>query len=170
MTHEFKTPLSSILIASNYLRKQDLIKSDAKLGKYTGIIIDQSNKLNKHIEKVLNIAKSDSAPLALAKTNMALKPIIENVVENIRLKYENLKVQLDFPEKDIYILADEFHFTNLVYNVIDNSVKYSEKSPLIRIKATEGKKPYSLNLVITALVFRQKKLHLFSINFIGSQI
>jgi len=67
MTHEFKTPLSSILIASNYLSKQEPIQKDPKLDKYAAIIIEQSKKLNHHIEKILNIAKSDDTPLKLQK-------------------------------------------------------------------------------------------------------
>src|SRR6476660_7739912 len=67
MTNEFKTPLSSILLASNYLMKQKAIMDDEKLEKYTGIIINQSNKLNDHVGKILNVAKSDGAPLDLEK-------------------------------------------------------------------------------------------------------
>jgi two-component system phosphate regulon sensor histidine kinase PhoR len=63
MTHEFKTPLSSILIASKYLIEQNPIKEDKKLHTYTDIIINQSNKLNSHIEQILNISKADYAPL-----------------------------------------------------------------------------------------------------------
>ena len=70
MTHEFKTPLSSILLASNYLNKQETIKKDEKLDKYTSIIINQSNKLNHHVEKILNIAKSDNSSLALDKKEL----------------------------------------------------------------------------------------------------
>jgi two-component system phosphate regulon sensor histidine kinase PhoR len=58
MTHEFKTPLSSILLASSFLNKQDLIKKDKKLEKYTEIIINQSKKLNSHIEQILTLAKT----------------------------------------------------------------------------------------------------------------
>ncbi|PBQ31232.1 two-component sensor histidine kinase [Sphingobacteriaceae bacterium] len=158
MTHEFKTPLSSILIASNYLYKQEKILSDEKLGKYTGIIIDQSNKLNKHIEKVLNIAKSDNAPLALSKTHNPLRPMIEGVIDNIRLKYETLKVELDFPKTKLEIFADEFHFTNLVYNVIDNSVKYCEQSPEIIIRAKDLGKNLQLEFSDNGIGISKKKI------------
>lgn len=137
MTHEFKTPLSSILIASNYLHKQDKIRSDEKLTKYTGIIIEQSNKLNSHIETILNIARSDEAPLTLEKEKLHLLLLIEGVIENIQLKYGQLKVRLDFPKKEVLVLADRFHFTNLVYNLIDNSIKYCEQSPEITISLKE---------------------------------
>jgi two-component system phosphate regulon sensor histidine kinase PhoR len=136
MTHEFKTPLSSILLASNYLMKQDKIKGDEKLEKYTGIIIDQSNKLNSHIEKILNVAKSDSAPLDLEKEKVNVVTVIKDVIENIQLKHENISVRLH-AEKEYIIQADVFHFTNIVYNLIDNSIKYCERRPEIDITLSE---------------------------------
>ena len=94
MTHEFKTPLSSILIASNYLIKQNPILQDEKLEKYTQIIIDQSNKLNQHIEKILTIAKSDNAPLVLNKNQLNVLPILESVIENIKLKHPETNIEI----------------------------------------------------------------------------
>lgn len=136
MTHEFKTPLSSILIASNYLMKQDKIRQDEKLEKYTGIIISQSNKLNSHIEKILNIAKSDNAPLELDKQPVDVANAIKDVIENIKLKHENISVSLH-ADKDYLIEADAFHFTNIVYNLIDNSIKYCDRKPEIDVSITE---------------------------------
>ncbi|TGD58072.1 sensor histidine kinase [Flavobacterium humi] len=137
MTHEFKTPLSSILIASNYLVKQEQVKTDEKLEKYAQIIISQSNKLNNHIEKILNIAKSDNSPLALDKRPTNVVSVIRGVIENVLLKYPQSNVQIDNHSRDYYIEADEFHFTNLVYNLIDNSVKYCEGRPEIMIRMSE---------------------------------
>jgi two-component system phosphate regulon sensor histidine kinase PhoR len=138
MTHEFKTPLSSILIASNYLIKQEPIKSDAKLEKYTDIIISQSNKLNAHIEKILNIAKSDNSALVLDKKTIAVIPVLEDVIANIELKYPQSSVRVE-GSKDHFIEADHFHFTNLIYNLIDNSIKYCENNPQITIRLWEEK-------------------------------
>ncbi len=138
MTHEFKTPLSSILLASSFLNKQEIIKSDEKLHNYTEIIIGQSKKLNNHIEKVLNIAKSDETSLALNKKEIMLLPILNEVIENMKLKHENLIVTIS-NNKEYYILADEFHFTNIVHNLIDNSIKYCNENPVINISVLEEK-------------------------------
>ncbi|HEY0092226.1 MAG TPA: HAMP domain-containing sensor histidine kinase, partial [Flavobacterium sp.] len=146
MTHEFKTPLSSILIASNYLIKNEKIKSDQKLEKYTEIIISQSNKLNSHIEKILNIAKSDNAPLALDKTEVQVVPVLKGVIENIQLKHEQSKIIID-TESDYIIVADEFHFTNLVYNLLDNSIKYCEGKAEITIKISLEKHILNMEFV-----------------------
>lgn len=157
MTHEFKTPLSSILLASNYLKKQDAIKSDEKLEKYTDIIIGQSNKLNDHIGKILNIAKSDNAPMTLELTDVNLIPVLENVIENIRLKHENISVEID-ARQDFTIKADAFHFTNLVYNLIDNSVKYCEENPKISIGLTSESKTVRMAFSDNGIGIPPKKL------------
>lgn len=138
MTHEFKTPLSSILIASHYLAKQEKISSDEKLGKYTGIIIDQSDKLNKHIEKILDIARSDDAPLSLDKQELQLMPLLKGVVDNLSLKHPLLDVTLEGDNRAT-IYADEFHFTNLVYNLLDNSIKYCDQEPHVSISTSQNK-------------------------------
>lgn len=157
MTHEFKTPLSSILIASNYLNRQDKIKSDEKLEKYTEIIINQSNKLNHHIEKILNIAKSDNSPLDLELTEVSVVSVIENVVENIRLKYENANVFIH-NSKDYGIRADEFHFTNIIYNLIDNSIKYCENKPEIHIILSEENRNLKLEFSDNGIGISKKNL------------
>ncbi|MEI7508251.1 MAG: HAMP domain-containing sensor histidine kinase [Flavobacterium sp.] len=144
MTHEFKTPLSSILLASNYLSKQDAIQNDEKLEKYTEIIINQSAKLNSHIEQILTIAKSDNTPMKMEFSEVSIIPIIRNVVENMQLKHPNLIVSIH-NEKAFFIRADEFHFTNIVYNLLDNSVKYCEDIPEINISVIEENNGLKLN-------------------------
>lgn len=137
MTHEFKTPLSSILLASSFLNKQQIIKDNPKLHSYTDIIIDQSKKLNSHIEKVLTIAKSDASPLELEKKEINVLNVLNDVAENMRLKHENLELKINCAE-DLTIDADEFHFTNIVYNLIDNSIKYCDKPPVISIEVVKN--------------------------------
>ncbi|AYN03018.1 sensor histidine kinase KdpD [Flavobacterium sp. 140616W15] len=136
MTHEFKTPLASILIASNYLIKQNPIKEDKKLEKYTEIIINQSGKLNNHIEKILSIAKSDYTPLELELKNISIIPPIEETIENIKLKYPDTDIKIESDSANYTIIADVFHFTNIVYNLLDNAIKYCDTKPEIIIRLT----------------------------------
>ncbi|MBM7417643.1 MULTISPECIES: sensor histidine kinase [Chryseobacterium] len=139
MTHEFKTPLSSILLASEALNKQEVVQKNPKLKTYTSIIINQSFKLNNHIEKILNIAKNDASGLSLKPQKIILKPFIEEIAETIKQKNENISIQIDI-ENDTSILADEFHFTNIVYNLLDNSIKYCETKPEILISSVKDSK------------------------------
>ena len=99
------------------------------------IIINQSNKLNQHIEKILYVAKTDSNQIILEKTKVDVQAILELVKENILLKYQkNIQIEISL-EKKYIVLADEFHFYNLIYNIIDNAVKYSENEVKIQIVA-----------------------------------
>ena len=159
MTHEFKTPLSSILLASSYLNKQDAIRDNKKLHDYTEIIINQSKKLNHHIEKVLNIAKSDESPLALQPEKMQLLPLLEEAADSIRLKNDQLVVSIN-ASRDYTIEADRFHFSNIIYNLIDNSVKYCDVTPIIKITVSEDRNGLRLDFSDNGIGVAPKNLNL----------
>ncbi|WP_298155724.1 HAMP domain-containing sensor histidine kinase [Flavobacterium sp.] len=169
MTHEFKTPLSSILIASNYLSKQPQITNDEKLEKYTQIIISQSNKLNAHIEKVLNIAKSDNTALVLKKEKTDVVAIIEDVIESILLKYPESDIRIEAPQGSYFIDADVFHFTNIIYNLIDNSVKYCERRPDINIHLSEEKNHLKLAFIDNGIGVSAKNISFIFDKFYRAQ-
>ncbi|MFV8340275.1 sensor histidine kinase [Flavobacterium sp. LB3P21] len=158
MTHEFKTPISSILIASNYLIKQDPIKKDKKLYTYAEIIINQSNKLNLHIEKILTIAKSDYSPLELNTENIAIVPIIENAIENIKLKYPEVTTTIKSDSSDYTIITDSFHFNNLVYNLLDNAAKYCNGKPEIVIRLSKENHVLKLEFIDNGIGIPNKNL------------
>ncbi len=144
MTHEFKTPLSSILIASNFANSQKEIKNNPKLSKYMQIIIDQSNKLNQHIEQILSIARTDSHQIQLQKTEVDLYKDLDLIAENILLKH-NKPVQFHFADScHIVVQADAFHFYNILYNIIDNAVKYGVNTPEVSVSVSSKKDQYLL--------------------------
>ena len=139
MTHEFKTPLSSILIASGFLKNQSVIKSNEKLEKYTSIIINQGNKLNQHIEKVLAMATADESKFLIHKEKIEIISVLYNVIDTIQLKYPNSKIELVAAE-NYFIDADAFHFSNVIYNLIDNAMKYCKVIPEVIIAIFEKDK------------------------------
>lgn len=144
MTHEFKTPLSSILIASNYAKSQQEVIENPKLAKYVQIIINQSAKLNEHIENILTVAKSSNNSIKLQKTEVDLLKTLDFIEENIVLKHQKKIVFERIFLKEYCILADEFHFYNLLFNLIDNAVKYSPENPNVAIDFMENEKTYNL--------------------------
>ncbi|MEN2400518.1 HAMP domain-containing sensor histidine kinase [Flavobacterium sp. MC2016-06] len=158
MTHEFKTPLSSILIASKYLIEQTPIKDDKKLHTYTDIIIKQSNKLNSHIEKILSIAKSDYNPLELKKESILIIPIIEEVITNIQLKYPEANIKIESNSNEYKLETDLFHFSNLVYNLLDNAVKYCNEKPEITILIKEENSILKLEFIDNGIGITPKKI------------
>lgn len=136
MTHEFKTPLASMLIAANYLSKQEPISGDEKMSKYAGIIEQQGAKLNAHIEKILSLAKSDVSTLTLEKKPVDVLAVIRETIEQIHLKYE-AQIKVECSSSSVMIEADEFHFTNVVYNFLENAIKYCRQTPEITVKVIQ---------------------------------
>lgn len=139
MTHEFKTPLSSILLASNYAQTQEEISNNPKLKKYLNIIIEQSKKLNQHIERILLVAKTDANWIELQKSEVNLQEIINDVVETTALKYQKNQEIDNLVSNQFILKADAFHLYNVFYNLIENALKYAGDQPKISIEQ-ESKK------------------------------
>ncbi len=132
MTHEFKTPLASILIASGFLSKQESVSGD-KLKQYSQIITDQGKKLDSHLEKILNVAKNDNNPLQLNKENVDVVETLDKTISIIQLKYPEANIAVDNNLRQTTVQADAFHFANILYNFLDNSIKYCDKKPEIQV-------------------------------------
>ena len=146
MSHEFKTPLASILIASNYVKEQNEIKDNPKLKKYNQIVVNQTNKLNEHIEKILYVAKTESKQMLIDKTNFELMPVLDLVKDNILLIY-NKEITINMIATKTFVLkADEFHVYNILFNLVDNAVKYSGLSPKIEIIINEINQQLSIQI------------------------
>ncbi len=142
MTHEFKTPISSIKIASDYLKKNDTLLSDKKLSRYADIISEQNKRLNHQVEKVLSLAKLESDSFKLNSETFNVVPVLKEIVaaENIKISKGKISVELDNAAQSI-IIGDKLHFTNVVYNILDNAVKYCQAIPNIIIKlSNKGEK------------------------------
>jgi two-component system phosphate regulon sensor histidine kinase PhoR len=142
MTHEFKTPLSSILIASGFMAREPVIQENEKLQQYTRIITEQGKKLDQHLETLLHIARSDRYRMKLQLQPVAVTDILQNAVRIIRLKYPLAQLKLDNRIGEVTVQADPFHFANILYNLLDNAAKYSHGQPEIWMELfTESGKP-----------------------------
>ncbi|WP_419801996.1 sensor histidine kinase [Mucilaginibacter sp.] len=135
MTHEFKTPVSTIMIASEALKDEEIMQDKARVSRLAGIIYDENVRLGSHIERVLNIARIEQDDFRLDLKEIDVNEQITAVVDSMSLKIQkhNARVSLDLNAVPADILADELHFTNVLYNLIDNALKYSKDEPLIKI-------------------------------------
>lgn len=141
MTHEFKTPISTISISCEVLLKPEIIKTPERLLNYATIIQNENYRLKKQVENILQLATFEKEDLKLNKEAINVNDLIRKVVKNIdaNLKNTNTQVNLHLSEKPIVINADQMHVTNLMYNLLDNAIKYSKENPIIHIY-TESKK------------------------------
>ena len=164
MTHEFKTPLTSIKLAAEVLYHNPAIEKDSKLKKYTGIITQQSDKLTSHIERLLDLIRSDKK-FNLKFENIELSSFIKNLVSNLEheLNLKNTTVNLALPSKTIYIKADKYHFNNIILNIIDNAIKYNDnEDKIIDISVKEHNGMYLLSIKDNGTGISQENLkHIF---------
>ncbi len=137
LTHELKTPISSIALSAKVLNEEKILQNPDRLFKYAQIILEQNNRLSKNVEKVLNLALLEKTKLHLNKEKIELNEFLVTVVEYFKQSDSGRKalIHLKKASTPIYIIADKFHFTNLALNILENSVKYSEKPPVINIEA-----------------------------------
>lgn len=135
MTHEFKTPLSSIRLSNNVLREHDAVRSDPRLSRYASIIHQQSGRLNEHVEKVLSIARMDEDQFVLHREHVDLHAAIEELVQGKEAELNELGIILhqDLRAANPVIFADKLHLSNVLYNLLDNSMKYRSAQPEIWI-------------------------------------
>jgi two-component system phosphate regulon sensor histidine kinase PhoR len=133
MTHEFKTPISTISLAVEMVQEQYGNASRAsvpepdRLTRYMGIIRDETRRLGSHVEKVLQMALLDRGEIRLKLSSVNIHDVIERALNTIGLQIEQRQgeVDLDFEAENEIIEADDVHLTNIVYNLLDNAIKYS---------------------------------------------
>lgn len=141
MTHELKTPISTISLASQML-KDDSIPIEAKnIGHISGIIDDESKRLSYQVEKVLKTALFEQGQIKLKRKNLDVHHIIESVIKNFEIQVKSRNGELIKQLEAISFMAfvDEVHFTNIIFNLLDNAVKYSKNEPRITIATRDTK-------------------------------
>jgi|JI10StandDraft_1071094.scaffolds.fasta_scaffold42278_5 two-component system phosphate regulon sensor histidine kinase PhoR len=141
MTHEFKTPISSIKISADVLLHHPLVEDDKRLTQYAQIIRDQNQRLNDQVEKVLQIAKMESSSFSLNREDLDLHELIKQCSSQyaFRLGDGGGSLQMRLDAHKFRIRADRFHMTNVISNLLDNAVKYSRNNPEIIIRTSNDK-------------------------------
>lgn len=135
MTHEFKTPISSIALASEALDKPGIIGDAVKHTRYNQIIKDEIGRMKQQVEKILQMAVLEEGDFKLNSETLNINPVLQKTVRSFLLKAESLNghIQLHLPEVPCMLQADELHIGNVFANIIDNSLKYVNTAPEISI-------------------------------------
>ena len=136
LTHELKTPISTISLASQMLSDKSIASEDKNYDRISGIITEESKRLGYQVERVLQMAKFDQGELKLQFKDISVNEVIESVISNFILQV-NAKNGMLIPslhaEEDI-VRADPIHFSNMISNLLDNAVKYTPENPEIFIE------------------------------------
>lgn len=160
MTHEFKTPISSIKIAAEVFLKNPEISNDPRLSHYASIIKEQNQRLNDQVEKVLNLAKSEKDGFSLNKETIDLNHLISSTVreEKAKLNKNDVDITLALSQNLQPIYADRLHLTNVIANVLDNAVKYCQNKPQIEVQTRDIGDYYLLSVKDNGIGIAQENL------------
>ncbi|MCS6821403.1 MAG: HAMP domain-containing histidine kinase [Microscillaceae bacterium] len=148
MTHEFKTPIASIAIASEILMNPQIIQTPERLLNYATIIHNENKRLKNQVERVLQMATLDKENFKLNREIIDVHEILQRVIENMQatFKQKNAHVELQFSPTPVQVYADSLHLTNIIYNLLDNAIKYSNENPHI-ILQTQNENKYGVIIV-----------------------
>ncbi|MCQ2189515.1 MAG: HAMP domain-containing histidine kinase [Paludibacteraceae bacterium] len=135
MTHELKTPVSSISLASQMLSDESVPKTPRMLSHLGNTIKEETNRLTQQIDKVLQMSILERESSALKLKEIDVNELVHKITSNFSIKVESkggsiiTNVDAEYP----FVLADEVHFTNIIYNLMDNALKYTETTPHLEV-------------------------------------
>src|SRR5258706_137657 len=138
MTHEFKTPISTIALSTEVLKDPEIVHSPERLLNYATIIENENQRLKQQVERVLQMARLDREDIGLKKELLDIHDLIREAVSNISLTWQgkNGKITLDVRARPSLVSADKLHLTNVFFNLLDNAVKYTTRPPEIIIRTS----------------------------------
>ncbi len=149
LTHELKTPISSISLASQMLSDDSVAKSDKMRKHLTSVISDETKRLSFQVEKVLQISLLENESSIMNFKPVDINQMVASVVENFEIKVMGSKGSIESMLEAERCVAevDELHFSNIVYNLLDNAVKYAKDNQPIRLKVRTWNKSERKNTI-----------------------
>ncbi|MDN3688080.1 sensor histidine kinase [Cyclobacterium jeungdonense] len=146
MTHEFKTPISTVSLAIEALQDPDLLNEESIRSRYLGIIKDENSRLGQQVEQVLQAAALDKKDFKLEMKSINLVDAVEEAKKHFELLVEKRggSITTNYQVQSGFLEADAFHMNNILNNLLDNANKYSDHAPSIHVSVIEKQEGYSL--------------------------
>ncbi len=135
MTHELKTPIATISLASDSIDNPKVVERPETVKYFTAIIREENSRMNKLVESVLQTARLERKTLKLNLKEINLSKLTEKVADQmgIQAKAKEGTIQFNKPVDDVFLIADENLMENVIFNLIDNAIKYSATAPDVKI-------------------------------------
>lgn len=132
MTHEFKTPLSTIAISTAVLKDPNIVQTPERLLNYATIIENENQRLKQQVERVLQMARLEKEDIGLKKEIYDVHELIQEAAKNNSIS-SKATLSLSLQAKNSTVLADKLHLINVLFNLFDNAIKYNQQAPMISI-------------------------------------
>lgn len=170
LTHEFKTPIATIDLATKTLRNLKSVQSDQRATNYVSLIKEESTRLENHVDKVLQMSLVDSGNFTLDIRTVDLHERIRAVTQSLQLIMQENEGEfhLDFEAENPEIQGDSILLFNLFYNLIDNAIKYSEDAPIIEIRTKNTEDGLSVSIQDNGIGMSEKEQQLIFERFYRS--
>jgi two-component system, OmpR family, phosphate regulon sensor histidine kinase PhoR len=148
MTHEFKTPIATISVATDSITNEKVVNDPEKIRYFAGMIKKENNRMNRQVEDILTIARLDRKDFEFIWQAIDIHELINDALQSIILQIEKRggKVMLELKAFNPIVTTDQNHCTNVVYNLLDNAMKYSVNPP--EIKITTSNKPRGVLMTV----------------------
>ena len=137
ITHELKTPIATVSVAIEAMKNFNALQSPERTKEYLSIAGLELNRLSLLVDKVLRLSMFEKQQLELKNEWFDLKELVQEVTDSMQLQFEKTgaNVKLNFLGEDFSLMADRMHISSVIYNLLDNALKYSKGNPQIEISA-----------------------------------
>jgi two-component system phosphate regulon sensor histidine kinase PhoR len=164
MTHELKTPISTISLSTEVLTNPNITNNPERLKNYANIIKEETERLRSQVDKVLQMASLDKNRLSLEVKEVNIHRVIKKTVEGFELILDSNEgeINLSLKARNPVISGDELHLTNIFFNLIDNAIKYSDNKPRIEISTVDYKNGFQIRVRDNGIgMDREQQKHVF---------
>ncbi len=158
LAHELKTPISSIGLSAKVINDKKILETPLRLFEYARIIQEQNSRLSKNVENVLNLASIEKNRIYLDKEKINVAVFLRETVGHFKQSDFGRKATISICTNGFSptVLADKFHFSNLIVNILENAVKYCEKGAVIGIGLKKKKNKYELEIADNGIGISQE--------------
>jgi len=164
LTHELKTPIATIALTGQMLEDEEIQTSKKNIRRFAHIINQESNRLSKQVEKVLQLAMLDKGEIKLKEKLFDFNKLIKKTSEAFSLKVKEFEGEfhINLTDKEILFFGDETHWENVINNLLDNALKYKKDKPIIQINTKKDGNTICISIKDNGIGIDKKNIsHIF---------